>query len=80
VPGNGGQPSQRPSRRRLKDRFALVKGDVEFGPLEWLSPEQLDPAYFTLLPDREESFSAKEAAALALIFAEHGELPAEKLN
>ena len=54
--------------------------DVEFGPLEWLSPEQLDPAYFTLLPSREESFSAKEAAAMMMIFAEGGELPAQRIN
>ena len=40
----------------------------------------MDPIYWTLLPQREESVSAKEAAALMLIFAEGGELPAQRLN
>ena len=68
------------------DRLGVIqrirrKGrDVDFGPLEWLSPELMDPIYWTLLPQREESVSAKEVAALMLIFAEHGELPAQKVN
>ena len=53
---------------------------VEFGPLEWLAPEQMDTLYWTLLPRREETVTAKEAAELAAIFAESGELPAQKLN
>jgi hypothetical protein len=53
---------------------------VEFGSLEWLAPEQLDSTYWTLLPGREETVTAEEAAALALVFGEHGELPAQKLN
>jgi hypothetical protein len=52
---------------------------VEFGPLEWLEPEQMDTLYWTLLPRREETVTAKEAAELAAIFAESGELPAQKL-
>ena len=53
---------------------------VEFGPLEWLEPGQMDSLYWTLLPRREETVTAKEAAELAAIFAESGELPAQKLN
>jgi hypothetical protein len=53
---------------------------VEFGPLEWLAQEQMDSLYWTLLPGREETITAKEAAELAAIFAESGELPAQKLN
>ena len=53
---------------------------VEFGPLEWLVPEQMDSLYWTLLPRREEIVTAKEAAELMRIFAESGELPAQKLN
>ena len=53
---------------------------VEFGPLEWLALEQMDSLYWTLLPRREETVTAKEAAELAAIFAESGELPAQKLN
>jgi hypothetical protein len=54
--------------------------DVTVGPFEWLAPEQMDTLYWTLLPRREETVSAKEAAELAAIFAESGELPAQKLN
>ena len=53
---------------------------VEFGPLEWLAPEQMDSLYWTILPRRVETVTAKEAAELAAIFAESGELPAQKLN
>ena len=53
---------------------------VEFGPLEWLAPEQMDPLYWTILPGRTETVTAKEAAELAAIFAESGELPAQKIN
>ena len=67
-------------RLGVLQRIRRKGSDVEFGPLEWLSPEQMDSTYWTLLPRREESFSAKEAAALTLIFGEHGELPAQKIN
>ena len=63
----GARRGSRDRRRRLKvgglgvlQRIRRKVEDVEFGPLEWLSPEQLDPAYFTLLPSREESFSARK--------------------
>ena len=53
---------------------------VEFGPFEWLEPEQMDTLYWTLLRRREETVTAREAAELLRIFAESGELPAQKLN
>ena len=53
---------------------------VEFGPLEWLEPEQMDCLYWTMLPRREETITAKEAAELAAIFAETGELPAQRTD
>ena len=53
---------------------------VEFGSFEWLAAEQMDPLYWTLLPRREETVTATEEAELTQIFAEHGELPAQKLN
>ena len=53
---------------------------VEFGPLEWLVLAQMDTLYWTLLPGREETITAREAAELAAIFAESGELPAQKLQ
>ena len=67
-------------RLAVLQRFHRKGGKVEFGPLEWLAPHQVDPEYFTLLPSRRESFTAEEAEALALIFGEGGELPAQKLN
>ena len=48
---------------------------MEFGPLEWLEPEQMDLLYWTMLPLRVETVTAKEAAELTRIFAESGELP-----
>ena len=68
------------------ERFGVIQrirrkgAAVDFGPLEWLAPEQMDTLYWTLLPRREETVTAKEAAELALIFAESGELPAQKIN
>jgi hypothetical protein len=40
----------------------------------------MDSLYWTLLPRREETVTAKEAEELARISAESGELPAQKLN
>jgi hypothetical protein len=67
-------------RLAVLQRIRRKDAAVEFGPLEWLSPEQCDSLYWTLLPRREETVTAKEAAELAAIFAESGELPAQKLN
>jgi len=55
-------------------------GRVTFGPLEWISPEQMDDTYWTMLPRREESIDAAEAEALASIFGESGELPARRID
>ena len=52
---------------------------LAFGPFQWLAPEQMDSAYSRMLPAREESITAEEAKALALIFGEEGELPAQKI-
>ena len=47
-------------------------GEVQFGEMRWLSPEQMDPLYWTMLPGRTETISADEIAALMLIFGEGG--------
>lgn len=52
---------------------------LAIGPFEWLAPGQMDDAYWRMLPAREESMTAGEARALALIFGEDGELPAQKV-
>ena len=67
-------------RLGVLQRILRKGGEVDFPPLEWLSPEQMNPTYWTLLPRREESVTVEEAAALTLIFAEHGELPAQRMN
>jgi hypothetical protein len=67
-------------RLAVLQRIRRKGAKVEFGPLERLAPHQVDPEYFTLLPSRRESFTAEEAEALASIFAEDGELRAQKMN
>jgi hypothetical protein len=70
----------RSERHGVIQRIRRQGRNVNFGPLEWLALEQMDTLYWTLLPRREESVTATEAAELAAIFAESGELPAQKLN
>jgi hypothetical protein len=57
--------------RRIRRTPALA-----FGPSEWLPPDALDDTYFRLLPSGQNTVSAEEAAMLAAVFAEDGELPA----
>jgi hypothetical protein len=45
-------------------------------PAEWLPADALDSTYFRLLPSGQRTVTAEEAAMLAVIFAEDGELPA----
>jgi hypothetical protein len=49
---------------------------VSFGPTEWLPADGLDDAYFRLLPSGQSTVMPEEAAVLAAVFAEHGEVPA----
>lgn len=59
----------------------IHRGDsVHFGPHEWLDEEQIDDVYFQLLPTGMSEISAEEAAELAAIFGEDGELAAERLS
>jgi hypothetical protein len=51
-----------------------------FGGLECVKPRDIDPCYWHLLPGQEDSVASDEATALAEIFAEDGELPAQKLR
>lgn len=53
---------------------------LSFGGLECVKPRDIDPAYWSILPRRKESVAVDEAAALAVIFGEDGDLPAQKLN
>ena len=49
-------------------------------PPEWLRPESLDESYFRLLPTGSSEVAAEEAAILAALFGEDGELPARRLS
>jgi hypothetical protein len=49
---------------------------LSFGPPEWLAAYALDDTYFRLLPSGQSTVTAEEAAMLAAVFAEDGELPA----
>jgi hypothetical protein len=57
--------------RRIRRTPAL-----SFGPPEWLPADALDESYFRLLPSRQSVVTAEEAAMLAAVFGEDGELPA----
>jgi transposase len=57
--------------RRIRRTPALA-----FGPAEWLPADALDDTYFRVLPSGESTVTAEEAAMLAAVFAEDGELPA----
>jgi len=48
--------------------------------LELLRPESLDETYFRLLPSGSIEVAAEEAAMLAAMFGENGELPARRLS
>ena len=51
-----------------------------FAPMEWLTNEQVEEAYFKLLPTGRSEITAEEAAELAVIFGKDGELAAERLS
>jgi hypothetical protein len=63
------------------DRMAVIRRirhtpALSFGPPEWLAADALDETYFRLLPSEQRTLTAEEAAMLAAVFAEDGELPA----
>jgi hypothetical protein len=53
---------------------------VTFAPVEWLTNEQVEEAYFKLLPTGSSEITAEEAHELAVIFGKDGELAAERLS
>jgi hypothetical protein len=58
----------------------LRNGVVQSDPMRWLSPEQIDALYWTILLGRTESISAEEVAELTLILGKSGDFPAHKLS
>jgi hypothetical protein len=61
--------------RRIRRTPGLV-----FMPPEWLRADAIDETYFRLLPDRQRTVTDEDAAMLAAVFGEDGELPAKRLN
>ena len=53
---------------------------VTFAPVEWLTNEQVEEAYFKLLPTGSSEITAEEAHELARIFGKDGEMAAERLS
>jgi hypothetical protein len=53
---------------------------VTFAPVAWLTNEQVEEAYFKLLPTGRSEITAEEALELAVIFGKDGELAAERLS
>jgi plasmid maintenance system antidote protein VapI len=53
---------------------------IAFAPAEWLGADAIDEHYFRLLPVGQTAVTAEEAAMLADVFGEDGELPAQRLN
>ena len=66
------------------ERFGVAQRIVrdeglQFGPVQWLMPAQLDEAYFRLLPQASTTLTHTEVAELDFIFGPGGELEADKL-
>ena len=66
-------------RRAAMQRFRRATV-VTFTPVEWLINEQVEEAYFKLLPTGRSEITAEEAAELAIIFGKDGEMAAERLS
>jgi hypothetical protein len=67
------------------ERLGLVQRIEERDPFrpgvpEWLQPDQIDEAYFDLLPGKTSEMTAEEIAELTAIFGDGGEMPAERLS
>ena len=73
-------------RRRLLPRTASGPAEihrkvaVNFGAVEWLTPEQVDETYFRLLPTCADEITIDEIAELTRIFGKDGEMAAERLS
>ena len=68
-----------------QERVGLVQRIRRRDPLtltspEWLTAEQIDETYSSLLPSRTSEITADEIAELASIFGEDGEMAAERLS
>ena len=67
------------------ERFGVIRRirrtpEVDFGKPEWLAADALDDGYFRIWPAGASIIRADEAAMLAGVFAENGEIPARRVN
>src|SRR5437773_6910271 len=69
----------RTERMCVLRRIRRTPGLVLMSP-EWLQPESIDEQYFRLLPSAQSAVTDEEAAMLAGVFSEDGELPARRLS
>ena len=61
--------------QRIEERDPL-----RLGPPEWLLADQIDEAYFALLPSAPSEITEDEIAELTAIFGKDGEMEAERLS
>jgi hypothetical protein len=61
--------------RRIRRTPAL-----SFTPAEWLPPDTIDDTLFGLLPTGVTTITAEEAAMLAAVFGQDGEMPARAVG
>ncbi len=57
-----------------------IRDGGRFDAVEWLEPDQVDEAYWRLLPSGAGEISIEEIAELSSIFGKGGELQAERLS
>jgi hypothetical protein len=67
------------------ERVGLVQKIRRRDPLtltspEWLTSEQIDENYSSLLPSRKSEITIEEIAELSAAFGDEGEMPAERLS
>ena len=62
-----------PLRVRRRDPLSLTSP-------EWLTAEQIDARYSSLLPSRKSEITIDEIMELSAVFGEGGELAAERLS
>ena len=66
--------------KRLAMQKIVREVPVDFGPVVWLAPEQVDHTYFNLLPAKTSEITIEEIAELSAVFGEGGEMAAQRLS
>jgi hypothetical protein len=69
----------RHERRAVMQKIAR-EVPVNFGPVVWLAPDQVDDTYFNLLPAKASEITFEEIAELSAVFGEGGEMQTERVS